>query len=56
MLEDRPVGARDPILGACPDCAVPIPSSNLLARYETDGGWPRFLAECPRCEDLVHPA
>jgi endogenous inhibitor of DNA gyrase (YacG/DUF329 family) len=56
MLEDRDVGAETPILGACPDCGVPIPSANLLIRYERAGEWPRFLAACPRCGEPVHPA
>lgn len=55
MLRDRELGADEPILGACPDCAVPIPSENLVIKYETAAGWPRFLAECPRCGETVSP-
>lgn len=55
MLDDRPTGDGRQILGECPDCAVSIPSANLLIRYETADGWPRFFAECPQCLEPVHP-
>lgn len=52
-------GVRDEsgetILGTCPDCGVTIPRVNLLIKYETEDGWPRMFAECPDCEDAVHP-
>lgn len=55
MKEDRCVGQSESTLGVCPDCDVVIPSSNLLIKYETEDGWPQFFAECPRCEEPVHP-
>jgi len=42
-------------LGTCPNCDVMIPSGNLLIRYESEGDWPRLFAECPDCENPVHP-
>lgn len=47
---------RATVLGQCPDCETPIPRGYLLIEYETDGGWPEMFAECPECEDVVHPA
>lgn len=44
-----------PPLGTCPGCGEPIAASNLLIKYETDEGWPRMFAECPDCEEPVHP-
>lgn len=44
-----------PPLGTCPGCGEPIAASNLLIKYETDEGWPRMFAECPACEEPVHP-
>ncbi|WP_152436393.1 DUF7837 family putative zinc-binding protein [Halosimplex carlsbadense] len=51
--DDR--GLRGGPLGACPNCDVMIPSANLLIRYESEGDWPRLFAECPDCENPVHP-
>ena len=42
-------------LGACPNCDVTIPRANLLIAYETESGWPKLFAECPDCEEPVHP-
>ena len=50
--------ARDtllPVLGRCPLCDQHIASQYLLATYETDDEWPRLLAECPTCAEVVHP-
>jgi peptide methionine sulfoxide reductase MsrB len=55
MKEDRCIGQAEPTLGVYPDCDVVILFSNLLIKYETEGGWPQFFAECPQCEDPVHP-
>lgn len=44
-----------PILGTCPVCDDAIPSAYLLIKYEAAGEWPRLFAECPNCEDAVHP-
>ena len=41
-------------LGHCPRCEVPIPTSNLLIRYETTEGAALYAA-CPDCGDPVHP-
>lgn len=43
------------VLGECPDCAEHIPEYSLLIEYERDGDRERF-AECPACENVVHPA
>lgn len=42
--------------GHCPECKVPVPSVNVLVEYETNEGWHRVFAECPVCEDVIHPA
>lgn len=42
-------------LGDCPDCGSTIPAGLLLIEYETAGGTASY-AECPDCEDVVHPA
>lgn len=42
-------------LGACPNCDATIPSAFLLISYETSDGWPKMFAECPACDDVVHP-
>ncbi|EFW91671.1 hypothetical protein ZOD2009_12492 [Haladaptatus paucihalophilus DX253] len=42
-------------LGMCPNCGNSITSGYLLIEYDTEDGSERF-AECPSCEDIVHPA
>lgn len=46
---------RDGPLGTCPNCDGDVPREYLLIRYETDDGWPKLFAECPTCEEPVHP-
>jgi len=46
---------REGPLGTCPTCERDIPRENLIIAYEADGDWPRLFAECPSCEDPVHP-
>lgn len=46
---------RKPPLGRCPHCDRDIPKRNLLISYESAGEWPRMFAECPTCEEPVHP-
>jgi DNA-directed RNA polymerase subunit M/transcription elongation factor TFIIS len=41
-------------LGDCPKCRESIPDYKLLIEYDADRGRERF-AECPTCEDVVHP-
>jgi hypothetical protein len=41
-------------LGDCPKCREPIPNYKLLIEYHADRGRECF-AECPGCEDVVHP-
>lgn len=43
-----------PVLGRCPLCEQRLDSEYLLAAY-VDDGWPRMLAECPECVEVVHP-
>jgi hypothetical protein len=47
--------SADPVLGTCPACDDVIPKANLLIAYQTADGWPRMFAECPNCQDPVHP-
>lgn len=42
-------------LGRCPGCGESIPSYNKLIEYETAEGWTAMFAECPNCDDVVHP-
>lgn len=42
-------------LGHCPNCGDAIPRFNKLIEYETEKGWTAMFAECPDCEDIVHP-
>jgi len=42
-------------LGDCPRCHAPIPTGNLLIRYERADGHAVY-AECPDCREPVHPA
>lgn len=44
----------DDSLGTCPQCNTQIPVRNVLIRYETDGS-DACYAECPGCDDPVHP-
>jgi hypothetical protein len=44
-----------PVLGHCPLCERQLDSEQLLATYTGDDGWPRMLAECPFCVEVVHP-
>ncbi|WP_449404910.1 DUF7837 family putative zinc-binding protein [Halosimplex salinum] len=55
MSGTRDGRARDQPLGRCPICESMIPPGNLLIRYESADGWPKLFAECPGCEDPVHP-
>ena len=43
------------ILGRCPHCDSEIPAGKLLLSYEPEEGWPRMLAECGFCEEVVGP-
>ncbi|WP_435196709.1 hypothetical protein [Natronomonas sp. EA1] len=45
----------DATLGRCPDCDIEIPRGNLLIEYDTAAGRALY-AECPQCQDVVHPA
>ena len=42
-------------LGRCPNCSETIPRNNKLIEYETANGWTAMFAECPDCNDVVHP-
>lgn len=43
------------VLGECPVCEQTIPTARLLIEYEKRGGTRALFAECPDCEDVVHP-
>lgn len=55
MIEERSGNNESACLGACPVCDTTVPSARLLIKYESEGGWPRMFAECPRCEIPIHP-
>jgi len=40
--------------GTCPQCGEAVPTHRLLIEYETTDGQAAF-AECPTCDDVVHP-
>lgn len=44
-----------PILGICPTCDTEIATINVLIEYEAEDGRPKVWAECPGCEEIVHP-
>lgn len=54
-MRNEDEGMECPTLGRCPICDTLIPPSNLVIKYEMSGEWPRMFAECPACEDPVHP-
>ena len=41
-------------LGDCPYCRTELRSAHLLIEYETRDG-PDAFAECPDCDEVVHP-
>ena len=41
--------------GTCPDCGHRIPATDVLIEYETSDGRSERFADCPGCEDVVHP-
>lgn len=41
-------------IGRCPHCETDIPRNRLLIEYETAQGVACY-AECPACEEVVHP-
>ena len=55
MPVDGPQPTPDPRLGACPDCEATIPPANLLAEYTHPDEWPKMLAGCPGCGEVVSP-
>ena len=44
-----------PLLGRCPDCGQELLRETLLISYRTANGWPKMFAECPACDEPVHP-
>jgi hypothetical protein len=42
-------------LGECPNCESDIPPAATLIEYESEDGWPATFAECPECQNVVHP-
>ena len=55
MAADAPQREPEPRLGACPDCEANIPRDDLLAEYTHPDKWPKMLAECPGCGEVVSP-
>ena len=55
MTADAPQREPEPRLGACPDCEATIPRDDLLAEYTHPDEWPKMLAECPGCGEVVSP-
>jgi hypothetical protein len=55
MAADAPQRAPEPRLGACPDCEATIPRDDLLAEYTHPDEWPKMLAVCPGCGEVVSP-
>lgn len=55
MSSRRWRGDGQPALGRCGSCGATIPRQRLAVRYEMAGEWPRLLAGCPDCGDVVHP-
>lgn len=43
------------VLGRCPNCESRIPSDQSRLTFEPDDGWPRMLAECGECGEVVPP-
>jgi hypothetical protein len=48
------MSSEQSILGTCPACYTEIPTGMLLIEYEKDDHRAVY-AECPLCEDPVHP-
>lgn len=49
-----PMATNDSTLGACPVCGTKIPAGLLLIEYERNEDRAMY-AECPACEEPVHP-
>lgn len=43
------------MLGRCPLCTAEIPIEQLVVSYEPESGWPRMLAACVTCDEIVRP-
>jgi len=43
------------ILGRCPNCESRIPSDQARLTYTPPEGWPRMLAACGECGEVVPP-
>lgn len=54
-MSTKPSTRDPPTLGQCPDCGSEIASYDVLIEYENDDGQPALWAECPDCQDVVHP-
>lgn len=55
MAVDGPQRRRTLRLGDCPLCDTTIPPEALVADYRHPDEWPKLLAECPHCADIVAP-
>lgn len=55
MSVDGPQRGRAPRLGACPLCEATIPHGALVAEYRHPDEWPKLLAECSHCDEVVSP-
>jgi uncharacterized C2H2 Zn-finger protein len=55
-MSGSPNQTRDvSVAGSCPNCGQRIPATDVLIEYETSAGRSERFADCPRCEDVVHP-
>jgi hypothetical protein len=55
-MSGSPNRAQEPaVAGECPNCTHWIPAVDVLIEYETSDGRSRLFADCPGCEDVVHP-
>lgn len=55
MAVEGPQRGRTPRLGDCPLCDTTIPLEDLVAEYRHPDEWPKLLAECPECTEIVAP-
>ena len=55
MSTDRPRRVDGFHLGKCPLCEAIISEDGLLADYRHPDEWPRLLATCPECVEVVAP-
>ncbi len=55
MKTDDPTRTACPNLGQCPRCETTVSAGRLVIDYRHPEEWPRMLAECPNCSEIVAP-